>query len=96
MKMVFVVYNQAIETEVNQCLEECGVKYYTKFEQVFGIGKSSGPHMGTHIWPASNNALLIACDENMKDKIIQKVKEKKEEFKTEGIKAFALPLEEMT
>ena len=63
MKMVFVTYNVAVHDEVLEMLERHGVDTYTRWEHVTGAGKSSGPHLGTHIWPARNSAIATATSE---------------------------------
>ena len=96
MKMVWIIYNQAIGEEVDRCLKICGVECYTKFPLVHGIGQHSGPHMGTHVWPATNSLLAIVCDDERKDKILEQVRSLRDKFKKEGIKAFVMRIEEIT
>jgi len=95
MKMVWIVYNQAIGEEVDECLKRCGIQNYTKFPTVHGVGQHSGPHMGTHIWPGVNSLLAIACQEDTKDRLLEEVRALKRTFQREGIKAFVLSLEEI-
>ncbi|HDM76805.1 MAG TPA: hypothetical protein ENG51_10090 [Deltaproteobacteria bacterium] len=95
MKMVFIVYNSALEGEVAECLTRCKVESYTKFPILHGKGQLSDPHMGTHIWPATNAALLIACEDEKVKQILEEVKKIKKTFKKEGIKAFVTALEWM-
>lgn len=95
MKMVFVVFNEGIEAEVMEGLATCHVESYTKLDKVHGVGKLSGPHMGTHIWPASNTLLMIGCEDNTKDQILEAVRKLRGAFPREGVKAFVLPMEEM-
>ena len=60
MKMVMLVYNEALDNEVMEILDSCAVKNYTKITEVFGCGASSGTHLGTDIWPGRNNLLYVA------------------------------------
>jgi len=94
MKIVFIVYNVGIGDEVNECLARCNVESYTLFPSLYGKGKLSGPHMGTHIWPSTNAAFLIACKDEKVQDILEEVKRLKQSFKKEGLKAFVVPLEE--
>ena len=96
MKMVMITYNEAIDNEVMEVLESCSLKNYTKITGVFGCGASSGTHLGTDIWPGLNNILYVACEEEESKKIITSVKEIRKSLGVEGIKAFLMPLEEMT
>ena len=95
-KMVMLVYNEALDSEVMEAVETCGLKNYTKVMGVFGRGEASGTHLGTDIWPGRNNILYCACDEARAKKILTCVKELRKDLSREGIKAFVLPIEEYT
>lgn len=95
-KMAMVVYNQAMDNEVMEVLENCGLKNYTKIENVYGRGTSSGAHLGNDIWPGVNNILYVACEEGPAKIFLNCVKELRKKLGQEGIKAFILPLEEIT
>ncbi|MCK5358787.1 MAG: hypothetical protein KAJ48_10360 [Elusimicrobiales bacterium] len=94
MKIVVIIHNVAIGDEVMEFLEGEGISSYTCWEQVTGKGKISGPHLDSHIWPASNSILAIALKDNQKDKVVLGIKKMKKKFAKEGLKAFVLPLEE--
>ncbi|PIS30178.1 hypothetical protein COT42_03580 [Candidatus Saganbacteria bacterium CG08_land_8_20_14_0_20_45_16] len=95
MKIVFIVFNAAIEDEVMECLAKTGVSNYTKFPDIHGKGGHSDPHLDTQIWPGTNHGLLIAADVSLKDKILKEVKNLKAEYAKEGIKAFVFSPEEV-
>ncbi len=95
MKMVFIMYNIAINDEVMEIIKKAGIEDYTRWERVTGIGKTSGLHMGTHVWPTVNSVLAVAVEDDKKDKLIEQIKEARKKLGKEGIKAFVLPLEEM-
>lgn len=96
MKMVMIVYNEAIDDEALEILEQCAVKNYTKICSAYGKGTTSGTHLGNDIWPGRNNILYIACGEDASAKILSCVKKLREELGKEGIKAFVMPIEDMT
>jgi len=96
MKMVMISYNEAIDAEIMDVLEHCAMKNYTKVMGVFGKGETSGTHMGDDIWPGRNNVLYIACEENDAKQIFACIKELRKKLGAEGVKAFVMPLEEMT
>lgn len=96
MKMVFIMYNIAINEEVMQVLKEVGIGEYTRWEKATGCGKTSGPHLGNHIWPAVNSVLAVVLEDDKKDKLIVQIKELRKRLGREGIKAFVLPVEEIT
>ena len=96
MKMVFIVYNIAINDEVMEILRAEKIEQYTRWERVTGVGKTSGPHLDTHVWPAVNSVLVVAVEEDKKNRLIEEIKELRKKIGKEGIKAFVLPLEEIT
>ena len=96
MKLVLIVYNGAISEEVEGLIEEHGVEGYTKWTKVYGKGKSSGPHLGTHVWPKANNVLALVIDEETARKVIEGVRKLRERLAGKGIKAVVIPCEEVT
>ena len=96
MQMVMITYNEAIDAEVMEVLANCGLKNYTKIIGTFGRGSTSGTHLGNDIWPGRNNILYIACEEKQARQLITCVKGLRHTLGKEGIKAFVLPLEEIT
>ena len=96
IKMAMVTYNEAIDAEVMEVLKNCGLKNYTKLTGVFGSGATSGVHEGNDIWPGMNNILYIACEEKTARQMLICVKELRKKLGKEGIKAFILPVEEIT
>jgi len=94
-KMVMISYNEAIDDEVMEVLENCAMKNYTKIVGVYGKGTASGTHLGNDIWPGRNNLLYVACDEEQAEQMLTCVKELRKKLGSEGIKAFVMPLEEI-
>jgi len=91
--MVMIAYNEAIDAEVMEVLENCGLKNYTKSTAVFGRGSTSGTHLGNDIWPGRNNILYVACEEKQSQQILSFVRELRKKLGHEGIKAFIIPVE---
>ncbi|MDP2941783.1 MAG: hypothetical protein Q8N85_06015 [Candidatus Omnitrophota bacterium] len=91
-KMVMIVYNEALDLEVMEALEQAGLKDYTKVMAAFGRGASSGTHLGNDIWPGRNNILYVACADIIVPKLLSGIGELKKKFSTEGVKAFVLPV----
>jgi len=96
MKLVLVAYNEALDEEVGGLLDKNGAEGYTKWTKVYGQGQTSGPHLGTHIWPKANNVLAVVTDGDTAGKLLDGVRELRKRLSKEGIKAFLLPCEEMT
>ena len=96
MKMIMISYNEAVDMEVMEMLENCGLKNYTKIAETFGRGTSSGTHLGTDIWPGLNNVLYVASPDDAAQKALAGVRELRKSFGKQGLKAFAWQLEEIT
>jgi len=94
--MVVICYNIAIHEEVMEVLKNLEIRSYTRFERTQGAGNLAGPHLGTNVWPAMNSVLAVAAEDDKKDRLIEGVKELRKKIGKEGIKAFVLPLEEIT
>jgi hypothetical protein len=96
MKMVMIVYNEALDDEVMEVLGNCAMKNFTKLAGAFGKGEASGMHMGNDIWPGRNNILYVACAEPQAKQMLSCVKDLRKSLGREGLKAFVLPLEELS
>ncbi|MDD5173825.1 MAG: PG0541 family transporter-associated protein [Candidatus Omnitrophota bacterium] len=96
MKMVMISYNEAIESEVMDSMSECALKNYTKITNIYGNGLTSGTHLGNDIWPGKNSMLYVACEDKEAKKLLSCIKELRRTLGKEGVKAFLLPLEDMT
>jgi len=96
VKMIFIMYNIAINDEVMQILKCLEIEDYTRWEKTTGCGKISGPHLGTNVWPAVNSVLAVAVEDDKKNRLIEEIKKMRQKLGKEGIKAFVLPLEEIT
>lgn len=97
MKAVLITYNVAIHDELMEALSKLDVaEGFTRIEHVTGRGKASGPHFGSHTWPAYNSAIFIAAGDQKAGEILQSVKGLREKFAKEGIKAFCWTIDEIT
>jgi len=97
MKAVLITYNVAIDDEVMEALEGVGAaEHFTRIERVVGQGAKSGPHFGTHVWPASNSAILIVTEEQKAAEILDSIRRLREKLAKEGVKAFCWTIDEVT
>jgi hypothetical protein len=91
MLRVEIVANHSVEENVLDALKDHGVgKYYTFYPKVHGVG-TSGPRMGSAVWPEENFSLVIWCEEEEAIGIAGAIAEVKAKFPDEGIKVFGLP-----
>jgi len=90
------MYNEAINDEVESLLEKNGVDGFTKWTKVYGKGRASGPHLGTHIWPKANNVLVAVTEQETAGKIMQGIRGIRKRLAREGVKAFMWEIEDVT
>lgn len=96
MKMVMITYNEAIDDEVMEALAYEGLKNFTKLIKIYGKGSTSGTHLGNDIWPGLNNVLYVACQDAEAKKLVSHIKNLRQRLGKEGVKAFLMPIEEVT
>jgi|YNPNPStandDraft_1061719.scaffolds.fasta_scaffold110290_2 nitrogen regulatory protein PII len=92
-KMLILIYNNALERVVLECIDECEVTCFTVIPKVFGRGKSGGPRLGTPVWPGENAMLLVVDSEERIRALVEHAKKLKAQHHGKGIKAFVLPVE---
>jgi nitrogen regulatory protein PII len=89
MKAIMIIYNQAHTEKIEYLLDKLGIKGYSLWENVQGRGTSTGvPHLGTHAWPEINKSVLTIVDDELVDKVLDKVKKIDAINKDVGIRAF--------
>jgi len=96
MKLLLIAYNEALDEEVEELLHATSVEGFTKWTKTYGRGRSSGPHLGTHVWPKANNALVVVTEDDKAEKLLDGVRELRGRLSHEGVKAFMLPVEAAT
>ena len=96
MKAVLIVHNVVIDRDVNESLEALGINCYTKFTNVLGKGRASGPHLNTDVWPGTNLATFVVTEQQKAEKIMDKIRRMREKLGTEGLKAFMWQIDDIT
>ncbi|MEJ5302132.1 MAG: hypothetical protein HPY80_01580 [Bacteroidales bacterium] len=96
MKTVFIVFNQALSEKVDQALKNAGIRGYSKWQDMMGVGSHEGePHLGTHTWPALNSGILTIVDDEKVDVLLGEVQKINEVAESQGIHAFVWNVEKM-
>ena len=91
-----ICYNEAIDDEVIELLHRAGVEGYTKWTKVLGSGKTSGPHLYSHIWPKANNVIATVISEEVAPLVFENIRQMREKLGSEGIKAFMWQIDDIT
>ena len=95
-KLVLIAYGAGLEPDVAGIVAASGAGGYTRWERAAGAGRSGGPHLDTPVWPDFNHVTAVVADEAAAAKIIQGVRELRCREGARGVKAFLLPVEEVT
>ncbi|MCR4439005.1 MAG: hypothetical protein QHJ34_14370 [bacterium] len=93
-KMLIVIYNDALERAVLDCIEECEVCCFTLIPKVFGRGRTGGARLGTAVWPGENAMLLVVDRQERIEALLERAKQLKTRHHGKGVKAFVLGVEE--
>ncbi len=96
MKLVWIAYNEALDQDVIEKVRSLEVSGYTKWTGVLGAGRTSGPHLLSHVWPKGNHVLAAVVDDDVAGKLMDAVREMRSDAGHEGVKAFLLPVEDVT
>ena len=96
MELILIAYNEALDEEVLEIVEDEGLTGYTKWIRVHGRGRASGAHLGTNIWPGYNDVIALAVPADRRQSVLERVWKIRKRAGEEGIKAFVLPLLEVT
>jgi len=96
MKMILITYGEAIDEAVMGLLRSSVQAEYTKWTKVSGWGQHAEPHLMNHDWPKGNSVLMTCVEDEKAGKLLDGVRELKKTLKHEGIKAFSMPVDDMT
>jgi nitrogen regulatory protein PII len=94
MKMLVIVYNDAVDEVMISAFKKAGVLGYTKWKEALGEGTETEPKLGTHCWPGKNNVLAVVVEDEAVLKISETIRKLKSEHPQGGIRTFVLQVEE--
>lgn len=96
MKAVFIVYNHGITEEVEDILKKFEIKGFTRWLGVHGQGSNKGePHLGSHIWPSVNAAILTVINDEKVDPLLKEIEEVNKKVEEQGLHSFVFNVEKM-
>lgn len=94
-KIIFLIYDAAIDGEIEMLLESLQIDGYTRWEFVTGFGGKEKRH-GSKVWPGMNSMRIIADSEEKIEALIREVKELRDKFaKPPALKLFKIPVEQI-
>jgi len=94
MKCVFIAYDQALHDLVLEALNSSLCKGFTLLPRVSGRGSVTGePHLGSHAWPSTNNAVLTMCEDDRVDALLDRLQKVDADNPMLGLRAFVWSVE---
>ena len=94
--MTFMVFNSYFVDRAMQVLADCGIDYYTSWDNAKGKGHGTEPHLGEGAYGSTNTVLMIAFkDEAPLESLIRGVEGLNREIHrpADHFRLFQLPLE---
>ena len=91
-----ITYNLALTEKVEFTLEHFGIRGYTEWDNVEGVGSKTGvPHLGTHTWPEINGVIITFVDDPKVAPLLEAIKRIDQINEEVGIRAFVWNIEQM-
>ncbi|TGX82862.1 hypothetical protein E5358_05895 [Palleniella muris] len=95
MKSIFITYDQAHHEGVAEALKSSLCRGYTLFPTVGGCGTKTGePHLGSHAWPAMNEAVITICDDDRVEHLLARLRKLDVDNPLLGLRAFVWNIEQ--
>jgi len=95
-KLVLIAYGSGLEPDVAEVVRASGALGYTRWERAAGSGRTGGTHLDTHVWPDFNHVTAVVADEATVAKVMAGIRELRKSEGARGVKAFVLPVDEVT
>ena len=94
MKMLVIVYSDAVDEVMINAFKKSGIHGYTKWKETLGEGTETEPKLESIAGQVKNNVLAVVVEDEAVLKISETIKKLKSEHPQGGIKTFILQVEE--
>ena len=95
MKSILITYDQAHHDGVMTALKSSLCRGYTLLPQAGGVGTQTGePHLGSHAWPAMNEAIITVCPDNYVQPLLDRLHKLDVDNPLLGLRAFVWNIEQ--
>jgi hypothetical protein len=94
--MSFMVFNSYFTDRAMQVLADCGIDYYTSWDNAKGKGQGTEPHLGSGAFGSTNTVLMIAFkDEAALESLIRGIEGANREITrpADRFRLFQMPLD---
>ncbi|MGM0508310.1 MAG: PG0541 family transporter-associated protein [Fusobacteriota bacterium] len=79
-KSIRIIFDSSIEDEIKKLIRCLDIKECVEFPDLKGEWGKDQKHLGTHIWPGSDSAILIIEEEEKAKKLIERLRKYKEDL----------------
>ncbi len=95
MKLLTAYFNVAIQEEVLEALDTAGVRHFTLWPRLIGVGAATGARFDNHVWPGANGALQAVLEDVPADAALDALQALRDSpvGRQAGIYAFLSPVE---
>lgn len=95
MKSILISYDQAHHDGVVEALKSSLCRGYTLLPEVGGVGTKTGePHLGSHAWPAMNEAIITVCEDERVQPLLDRLHKLDVDNPLLGLRAFVWSIEQ--
>ena len=97
-KCVTIYANISITDEILELFARVGVKFYTQFPRIVGVGEATGPRLDSHVWPGANTCFQVVADGDAASRLMDALSELRESEtgRRSGVFAFQTSIERAT
>ena len=94
-KLVTVYANISIAEDIREVLDSLGIKAFTQWPRLVGVGPVTGPRLDSHVWPGANTCFQVVVDETMAGRLMDALQEMRDSpvGTRSGLFAFTSPVE---
>lgn len=78
-KLVWIIAESGVETQLMETFEQLGIENYTLFEQIEGKGET-GRKQGNAIFPGINHVIMVAVPEDVIDPLVERLHEIRDSY----------------
>ena len=88
MKMYLIIYDVAVDEDVNEILSSCSITGLTKWDRVLGKGELSDPKMDDAVWPGYNCAIMTAVSLSEEPELKEALQSLYKKMGSKGLRVF--------
>ena len=95
MELLMIVCSATLSDDVESLFNKNGIKNYSLIPEAYGSGKGGSTRLNTDVWPGINLMYFVTTSPEKAEIIKQWAREYRKDETREGLKIFALALNEV-